>query len=538
MSLSSLSTHLMIATAHAGKTDEAALFLWRETPASPPLFVAIAEALLERGQELAEQFDGASLLPPEHLLRALRAELNKGADGLPPPGQPRVEIASPLSEEGGQVLSTAEETVSSVSAGPGLTTDSPKGEQSGQRVDQASPSLHCAHGNLSFACPDCAGLSLGTPGYMTPEQSPDDLCVCRHKRREHLALNLGCVGCNCRSFHLHPDELDYDPWIDEPPDDEFNRAMERAEKLLPVLSDDDVLAQAVSFAAGNGAVDEAPLARKTIPSDEKPAPSDPCGEPCLVCGDPVPEGHAALWSEAGPIHQACEGGPVPPWPPAEPELPAAHPLAAPLEVERNVKPTNVWQVTNKGDQRCRRLADRHYTRRKSSVGKRQFTRPGRNLVLYAEHEGRAAVWVSWRGIQDHAWPGSWECTIFRNETSLLSSDLIAQAVALTVEAWGPLPPEGIITFVDPVKTSRGRSDDSEPGACYRHAGWSEIGSTAGGHGRAPTIVLRLQQAEPAGAGASPTDPTPAPAGEAPKRRIDPEKVAVWFKDEPTTEEDW
>lgn len=124
-----------------------------------------------------------------------------------------------------------------------------------------------------------------------------------------------------------------------------------------------------------------------------------------------------------------------------------------------------WIVTNKGDQVCRQLADRHYTRQK--IGSPQFCRPGKNLVLRTEDGD--AVWVTWSGIRDDG-VDAWECTLFRNESELLSSDLIREAVEKTIELWGEPPKDGIITYVDQAKVR-----SVNPGFCYLAAGWGKDG---------------------------------------------------------------
>lgn len=125
----------------------------------------------------------------------------------------------------------------------------------------------------------------------------------------------------------------------------------------------------------------------------------------------------------------------------------------------------VWIVTNKGDQECRVLADRHYSRQ--TVGARLFTRPGRNLVL--KTESADAVWVTWSSIRDDG-VNAWECTIFRNESPYLSSDLIREAVEITIREWGQPPPDGIITYVDQSKVR-----SANPGYCFLKAGWRKSG---------------------------------------------------------------
>lgn len=124
-----------------------------------------------------------------------------------------------------------------------------------------------------------------------------------------------------------------------------------------------------------------------------------------------------------------------------------------------------WLVTNKGDQQCRELADRHYSRQ--TPGARLFTRPGKNLVLRTESAD--AVWVTWSGIRDDG-VEAWECTIFRNESAHLSSELVREAVEVTLREWGTPPPDGIITYVDQSKV---RSNN--PGFCFLKAGWTKCG---------------------------------------------------------------
>jgi hypothetical protein len=143
-----------------------------------------------------------------------------------------------------------------------------------------------------------------------------------------------------------------------------------------------------------------------------------------------------------------------------------------------------WQVTHKGDVRCRKMADQHYTRQ--NPGHPMWTRPGYNYVLYAEGEsGQRAVWCWWRPKWE-AGQGRFdgltalECTIFRNESGALSSNLIREAVACLrrPEARKELShpsPESILllTGVSSKKTAARRSKRSLPGECFRRAGWKD-----------------------------------------------------------------
>ncbi|MBP1893008.1 hypothetical protein J2Z18_002110 [Paenibacillus lactis] len=126
-----------------------------------------------------------------------------------------------------------------------------------------------------------------------------------------------------------------------------------------------------------------------------------------------------------------------------------------------------WIVTHKGDRSCRLLADRHYSRQRP--GHPMFTRPGRNLVLRSA--AGDAVWVTWSGVRDDGMD-AWECTLFRNESSIRSSEMIRFAVTATVAEWGKPPADGIITYVDGRKIR-----STNPGCCFKAAGWRRIGKS-------------------------------------------------------------
>jgi hypothetical protein len=134
-----------------------------------------------------------------------------------------------------------------------------------------------------------------------------------------------------------------------------------------------------------------------------------------------------------------------------------------------------WLRSHRFDPEVAPLADRHYNRRK--VGSPQFAPPGRCLVLKTRELD--AFWItSWPFAEytKHAWAGAWVCSAFRNESQHLSSELIREAVAATVDEYGPAPALGMITFVDTKKTRRKR----DPGRCYRKAGFRHAGMTKGG----------------------------------------------------------
>ena len=144
-----------------------------------------------------------------------------------------------------------------------------------------------------------------------------------------------------------------------------------------------------------------------------------------------------------------------------------------------------WQLSHRSDDRARPIAARHYNRQK--IGAKGFVPPGRCVVLLTADAD--ALWVtSWPFAEyvKHAWAGAWVCSCFRNESAVLSSSLILEAVSATRWAFPDTPALGMVTFVDEKKTRRKR----DPGRCYRKAGFKPCGYTKGG-----LFALQLLPAE-------------------------------------------
>jgi hypothetical protein len=66
----------------------------------------------------------------------------------------------------------------------------------------------------------------------------------------------------------------------------------------------------------------------------------------------------------------------------------------------------------------------------------------------------------------------YNCAIFRNESSRLSSDIILEAEQFAIEKWGP---NRMYTYIDP-----GKIKSENPGYCYKKAGWHIEGKTKSG----------------------------------------------------------
>ncbi|HEY3497141.1 MAG TPA: hypothetical protein VGK73_20725 [Polyangiaceae bacterium] len=128
----------------------------------------------------------------------------------------------------------------------------------------------------------------------------------------------------------------------------------------------------------------------------------------------------------------------------------------------------IWERTTKFDRDCAALADRHYSRRK--VGSPQFMPPGETIVLKAP----GAVFGWWRphprsGIKQMNGLDGWTCTIFRNETEQLSSEMILDAERFITDCG----PSGLITYVFDSKIR-----SVNPGACFKAAGYRRTGRSA------------------------------------------------------------
>lgn len=125
----------------------------------------------------------------------------------------------------------------------------------------------------------------------------------------------------------------------------------------------------------------------------------------------------------------------------------------------------LWHVTKKTDDSCRQLADRHYSRQ--TIGAANFCRPGNNYVLRTL-EGNA-VWVSWYSKYRDDKFNAIECTLFRNESVYLSSELILLASLMTFKHFGENAPQTIITYV---KADSVQSTNA--GYCYLKAGYTKL----------------------------------------------------------------
>jgi hypothetical protein len=127
-----------------------------------------------------------------------------------------------------------------------------------------------------------------------------------------------------------------------------------------------------------------------------------------------------------------------------------------------------WLESRDGDEACREIFDRHYSRYVYADGRQPklFVGPGEKCVLISEDGTALFVWrkfISGDGQQGV------NCAVFRNEGDILSSTLILAAEDI---AWNRWPGERLFTYVQP-KLIR----STNPGACFKHADWQKCGVT-------------------------------------------------------------
>lgn len=127
-----------------------------------------------------------------------------------------------------------------------------------------------------------------------------------------------------------------------------------------------------------------------------------------------------------------------------------------------------WIVGQDGEPELRAMYERHYSCYHYRDGRKlkKFVGPGEHIVLTTLT--RDALFV-WRKFRDASGQKGVNCSIFRNESPVLSSDLIREADAIADFAW---PGERHYTYVrDSAIKSR------NPGWCFICAGWQRCGYT-------------------------------------------------------------
>lgn len=127
-----------------------------------------------------------------------------------------------------------------------------------------------------------------------------------------------------------------------------------------------------------------------------------------------------------------------------------------------------WIPVSDGDARARAIFHRHYSYRAYKDGRapKLFVGPGEKTILMTYQCDALFIWrkfVSADGQQGV------NCSVFRNESPILSSTLIQEAVKLAWQRW---PGERLYTYVNP-RAVKSRN----PGYCFKLAGFKSCGET-------------------------------------------------------------
>jgi len=127
-----------------------------------------------------------------------------------------------------------------------------------------------------------------------------------------------------------------------------------------------------------------------------------------------------------------------------------------------------WIEIRDGDVRLRPFFERHYSARPKRTRHyknwRRICPPGEHMVLITAKCDALFVWVKEKIRHDQQ--VGVNCAVFRNESDILSSELISEAVKL---AWQKWPQERLFTYVNPAKI-----ESPNPGYCFLQAGWGRL----------------------------------------------------------------
>jgi hypothetical protein len=137
-----------------------------------------------------------------------------------------------------------------------------------------------------------------------------------------------------------------------------------------------------------------------------------------------------------------------------------------------------WCISRDGDPYMRAVFDRHYSRRRYRDGRSpaKFVGPGEYMALISRDGDAIFVWRKFIDDAVNAETGERQtgvnCAVFRNESSIRSSDMIREAESLALARW---PGSRLYTYVNAQ-----RIKSANPGFCFKMAGWRRCGVTMGG----------------------------------------------------------
>ena len=147
-----------------------------------------------------------------------------------------------------------------------------------------------------------------------------------------------------------------------------------------------------------------------------------------------------------------------------------------LEGNSNV----LWLPSHDRNPRAQALADRHYSR-KHRGAKEGFVGPGEKLVLMSPEGDALFAWLYSKPEYRADGLDGINCTIFRNEGTVLSSRLILEAEKWALMKW----PKATRFYTYIAKT---KVNSKRPGWCFLKAGWREVGVNKSG-----TLLLLVKE---------------------------------------------
>lgn len=127
-----------------------------------------------------------------------------------------------------------------------------------------------------------------------------------------------------------------------------------------------------------------------------------------------------------------------------------------------------WIKVKDGNQIAIKLFAKHYSKYHYKDGRNpnRFVGPGERIVLIGKNNDALFVWRKF--ISGDGQNGI-NCSVFRNESKILSSILLGQAEMIAKQKW---PNERFYTYVNPRKIK-----STNPGYCFKVNGWKQCGKT-------------------------------------------------------------
>ncbi len=131
-------------------------------------------------------------------------------------------------------------------------------------------------------------------------------------------------------------------------------------------------------------------------------------------------------------------------------------------------PFKNFVIIRDGDPLALQIVDRHYSRVK--IGADRFMGPGQRLIMIEPTGEWLFAWRKCKYRLDNQ--EGWECSVFRNESEYISSEIIRWAEEKLLEDHGPTR---VFTYVNPDKVK-----SPNPGYCFKKAGWKSCGKSKKG----------------------------------------------------------